>query len=237
MCDKNRCRLPEKINPMKISRPALVLFQFVLFFFALISSIQAEVKTDSSASSDRIEKNKINNHAAYIEIMGSAMNFFSLNYEYHLRDNLHLRLGGSYLGFSSELRDENEGNDLFIRLRTLPVTLSRTLFDKPRQFEFGGGATLLSYTFTGGPYHVGYFDIELGNRYRGIALTGMVNYRITAENFLFRIGLFPHYMLTLNSEVSGYFEELDERGVTNFESVLDLRGFRIIPGLSFGRTF
>lgn len=176
-------------------------------------------------------------NAAYVELLGSGMNLLSLNYERRLRNNLYARFGASWLGYSRELRYEDRGNDLFIDLFTIPASVSYTFFEGIRQLEVGGGLTYLSFTFDGGPFDIGYQEVELGNRYRGLAITSTIAYRVTTENYIFRIGLSPHYMLTLDAEITGFLYELHDRDLANLKDVFDWRGFRIMPGLSFGRMF
>ncbi|MDI6402840.1 hypothetical protein QLX67_12605 [Balneolaceae bacterium ANBcel3] len=208
------------------------VFFFCVFclFLPVLPAVKAQAGTPSSL--DRTGKN-----ALYVEMLGNALNILSLNYERSLQQNLHVRIGGSYFGFSTQLRYEDRGNDLFLHLATIPATVSYTFFDSHRQLELGLGLTLLSFSFDGGPFDGGYRDIELGSRYHGLALTGIIGYRISVHNYLFRIGISPHYMFTVDREVTGFFIELEERGEFNLQDLIDFRGFRLVPGLSFGRTF
>lgn len=176
-------------------------------------------------------------HAVYVEMLGNAINLLSVNYERSLHENLHARIGFSYFGFSDELRYEDRGDDLFVDVYTVPASISYTLFEGVRQLELGLGLTYFGFAFDGGPYDLGYEEVELGNRYRGLALTSIISYRITVQDYLFRIGLYPFYMVTLDSELTGFFHELDDRGAINVNDFLDLRGFQWMPGLSFGRSF
>lgn len=177
------------------------------------------------------------NNALYVELLGNGINLFGLNYERTVRPNVHLRGGATYLGFSRKYRYEEGDDDMYIGLASFPLSASYTFFEGIRQLEVSGGVTLFAFQFEGGPFEVGYQDIEFGNRYHGLALTTYIGYRISVQKYLFRIGVSPYYMLTLHSDVSGILEELDDRGILEFRDILDFNGFRFIPGLSFGRTF
>lgn len=176
-------------------------------------------------------------NAVFLELLGNTLNLAGVNYERTLRDRIHLRAGASRLAYVDEVTYEETGEDVRIKLHTVPVSVSYSVFRGTRNLELGLGATLFSFDFRGGPYDVGFNDIELGSRFLGIALTSTVGYRLSLENYLFRIGLHPFYMLTIHSEISGFFEELNDRGVLDFRDIVDPRGFRIIPGISFGRRF
>ena len=176
-------------------------------------------------------------NAVFLEMFGTTINLFGLNYERTLRDNLHFRIGASRLTYVDEITYEETGEDISIKLHTVPFSVTRSFFSGSRRLEVGAGVTLFHFDFWGGPYDVGYNDIELGNRFFGVALTTTVGYRLSLENYLFRIGLHPLYMFPIHNEISGFFEELDDRGVLDFRDIVDPRGFRIIPGVSFGRRF
>ncbi|MDG5766346.1 hypothetical protein QA596_02625 [Balneolales bacterium ANBcel1] len=176
-------------------------------------------------------------NAVFAEVLGSAINLYAIYYERALRENLHARIGASWIGYSDQVRYEDRGEDLFFDLYTIPAGLSLTLFEGINQLELGVGLTFFSMKFEGGPFDLGYNDVELGNRYKGVAVTTVIGYRVSVHNYLFRIGLSPHYMITINSELSGFFDELKDRGALDLHDYLDFKGFRMIPGLSFGRTF
>ncbi len=186
---------------------------------------------------DLVPLERTGKNALYAEILGNGMNVISLNYERSVRRNLHLRIGGSWIGYSDQIRYEDRGEDLFFDIYTIPSTVSYTLFDGFSQLELGGGLTFFSMNFSGGPFDIGYNDVELGNRYKGLAVTGIIGYRVSVHNYLFRIGISPHYMVTIDSEITGFFNELKERGALDLHDFLDFRGFRMVPGVSFGRTF
>jgi hypothetical protein len=198
----------------------------------LIAHSPTQPVSDSPAASTPVQRN-----AVFVEMFGNTLNLFGVNYERTLRDRIHLRVGASRLTYVDEITYEETGEDVSIKLHTVPVSVSYSFFRGIRKLELGVGATLFSFDFWGGPYDVGYNDIELGNRYLGVALTSTIGYRLSLENYLFRIGLHPFYMLTMHNEISGFFEELEDRGVLDFRDIIDPRGFRIIPGISFGRRF
>jgi hypothetical protein len=177
------------------------------------------------------------NNAVFVEMFGSTLNLFGVNYERTFRNKLHVRAGASRLTYVDEITYEETGEDISIKLHTLPFSVTRSFFSDIRKLELGVGATLFHFDFWGGPYDVGYNDIELGNRFVGLALTTTIGYRLSLENYLFRIGLHPLYMFTIHNEISGFFEELDDRGVLDFRDIIDPRGFMVVPGVSFGRRF
>ncbi len=199
-------------------------------------SLSAQSQTPT-VSNIQVDSPPVQKNAVFMEMFGNTLNLFGVNYERTLRDNIHLRVGASRLTYVDEITYEETGEDVSIKLHTVPVSVSYSLFSGIRRLELGLGATLFSFDFWGGPFDVGYNDIELGNRYFGIALTSTIGYRLSLENYLFRIGLHPFYMLTMHNEISGFFEELDDRGVLDFRDIIDPRGFRVIPGISFGRRF
>jgi len=176
-------------------------------------------------------------NAVFVEMFGATLNLFGVNYERTFRNNLHIRIGASRLTYVDEITYEETGEDISIKLHTFPLSMSYTFFSGIRKLELGAGVTLFHFDFWGGPYDVGYNDIELGNRFFGLAITTTVGYRLSLENYLFRIGLHPLYMFPIHNEISGFFEELDDRGVLDFRDIIDPRGFMIIPGVSFGRRF
>jgi len=176
-------------------------------------------------------------NAVFVEMFGSTLNLFGINYERTFRDKLHVRIGASRLTYVDEITYEETGEDISIKLHTLPVSVTHSFFSGIRKLELGVGATLFHFDFWGGPYDVGYNDIELGNRFVGLALTTTIGYRLSLENYLFRIGLHPLYMFPIHNEISGFFEELDDRGVLDFRDIIDPRGFMVVPGVSFGRRF
>lgn len=176
-------------------------------------------------------------NALFVELLGNGINVYTLNYERALRSNFHARIGASWIGYSDQLRYENRGKDLFFDLYTIPASVSVTLFEGFSQLELGAGLTFFSMKFEGGPFDIGYHDMELGKRYRGLALSTIIGYRVSIHNYLFRIGLSPQYMFTLDRDISGFFTELKERGAFDLYDYLEFQGFRIIPGISFGRTF
>ena len=211
-----------------------------------LTGAKITIETDDSVTTRDPDFDRINppdvlarqgKNAIYLEILGNSLNLVSLNYERMLSNKLFVRLGGSYFGFSRKFRYEGDNDDLFIDLYSVPASVSITLLEGIRQIELGAGATLFSFSFWGGSYDVGYHDIELGNQYMGLALTTIVGYRVSIKDYLFRFGLSPYYMITLDSELSGFFEEMEDRGIMEFHDWLDFRGFRVIPGLSFGRSF
>lgn len=193
--------------------------------------------TDSSAGSANSGRYPYGRNAVYAEILGSTMNLMSANYERALRDDLHIRGGAAWFGFSTQLRYEERGKDVHVALWTLPVSVSKTLFGEKRQLEIGAGFTFMSFTFSGGPFDVGYFDIELDNRYLGLAATSTIAYRVNVEEFIFRIGVSPNYLVSLDHDVTGSLDELEALDVLDFTSILNFQGFSLFPGLSFGRRF
>jgi len=207
----------------------LVLILLPASLFALTPNAQL---ADDPPVSPPVQRN-----AVFVEMFGNTLNLFGVNYERTLRGRIHLRVGASRLTYVDEITYEETGEDVSIKLHTFPVSASYSFFSGIRKLELGLGATLFSFDFWGGPYDVGYNDIELGNRFFGIALTSTIGYRLSLENYLFRIGLHPFYMITVHNEISGFFEELDERGVLDFRDIIDPRGFRVMPGVSFGRRF
>lgn len=176
-------------------------------------------------------------NALYVEFFGSTINPFGLNFERKINENTHLRIGASYLGYSSKYRYEEGENDFYVRMLTIPVSYGYTFLEGIRQIEANAGLTFLTFSFEGGPYDIGYQDVEFGNQYMGLALTGYVGYRVSVYKYLFRIGVSPHFMLTIDNEVTGVFDELDARGIIDFNDHLEFDGFRFMPSLSFGRTF
>lgn len=176
-------------------------------------------------------------NSIYLELLGKTMNLVSLNLEHEFRRNFYVRAGASYLGYSSKLRYEDRDNDLHVGLFTLPFSVSHAFFGTTRQLEFGLGATYLAFSFNGGPFDVGYFDIELDNYYRGVALTSLIGYRVNVEDYMFRLGLTPLYMFSLAHTITGSLDELEALDVLDFREILHFRGWRFLPGLGFGRTF
>ncbi len=207
----------------------------VLCLVLLIAAGSLQARQPDDSESNPLERSGRN--AVYVEMLGNAINLLSINYERSLQDNLHARIGFSYFSFSDELRYEDRGDDLFVDVFSIPASVSYTLFEGVRQLELGLGLTYVGFSFNGGPYDLGYEDVELGNRYRGLALTSIISYRVSVSDYLFRIGLYPYYMITIDSELTGFFHELDDRGAINLNDFLDLRGFQWMPGLSFGRSF
>ena len=214
---------------------------FIMLFLtaALLSlpdGIRAQDATD--LPSDVSVSAALSQHnAVFLEMFGATINLFGINYERTLRENLHFRIGASRLTYVDEITYEETGEDISIKLHTVPFSVTRSIFSGSRRLELGAGVTLFHFDFWGGPYDVGYNDIELGNRFVGLALTTTLGYRLSMENYLFRIGLHPLYMFPIHNEISGFFEELDDRGVLDFRDIIDPRGFRVIPGVSFGRRF
>jgi len=214
---------------------------FIMLFLtaALLSlpdGIRAQDATD--LPSDVSVSAALSQHnAVFLEMFGATINLFGINYERTLRENLHFRIGASRLTYVDEITYEETGEDISIKLHTVPFSVTRSIFSGSRRLELGAGVTLFHFDFWGGPYDVGYNDIELGNRFVGLALTTTLGYRLSMENYLFRIGLHPLYMFPIHNEISGFFEELDDRGVLDFRDIIDPRGFMIIPGVSFGRRF
>ena len=214
---------------------------FIMLFLtaALLSlpdGIRAQDATD--LPSDVSVSAALSQHnAVFLEMFGATINLFGINYERTFRYNLHFRIGASRLTYVDEITYEETGEDISIKLHTVPFSVTRSIFSGSRRLELGAGVTLFHFDFWGGPYDVGYNDIELGNRFVGLALTTTLGYRLSMENYLFRIGLHPLYMFPIHNEISGFFEELDDRGVLDFRDIIDPRGFRVIPGVSFGRRF
>ncbi len=211
----------------------------VLLFIALLL-FPATLTSKSINNTDTPETPGLsapNRNALYIEILGSSINLYGLNYERTVRDNIHFRLGASRFTYVDEITYEETGEDISVKLHTIPVSVSYSFFSGIRKLELGAGVTLFHFEFWGGPYPVGYNDIEIGNRFLGLAVTSNISYRLVLENYLFRIGLHPLYMIPIQNEISGFFEELDDRGVLDFRDIVDPRGFMVIPGVSFGRRF
>jgi len=212
----------------------------MLFLMAALLSASGGIKAQDTTdvpSDVSVDVAVPQNNAVFLEMFGATLNLFGLNYERTLRENLHFRIGASRLTYVDEITYEETGEDISIKLHTVPFSVTRSFFSGSRRLEVGAGVTLFHFDFWGGPYDVGYNDIELGNRFFGVALTTTVGYRLSLENYLFRIGLHPLYMFPIHNEISGFFEELDDRGVLDFRDIVDPRGFRIIPGVSFGRRF
>jgi len=212
----------------------------LLFLMAALLSEPAAISAQDTAeplSDASVDATSSRQNAVFVEMFGTTLNLFGINYERTFRYNLHFRIGASRLTYVDEITYEETGEDISIKLHTLPFSVTRSFFSGIRKLELGVGATLFHFDFWGGPYDVGYNDIELGNRFFGLALTTTVGYRLSLENYLFRIGLHPLYMFPIHNEISGFFEELDDRGVLDFRDIIDPRGFMIIPGVSFGRRF
>lgn len=200
---------------------------------AIASGAASTISADSPDTGFR----RLRKNTAYIEILGSGLNLASINYERSIRRDMNFRIGGSWFGYSTQLRYEDRGDDVLVGVFTIPVSVSTSMFGDRRQLELGTGLTFMSFTFAGGPFDVGYFDFEVDNRYLGLAMTGLVGYRVNVEEFMFRLSLSPTYMLTVNHELTGSLDELEAMDVLDFYEIFDFTGFRIIPGLSFGRRF
>ncbi len=212
----------------------------MLFLMAVLLSVPDGISAQDTADLPAgvlVDSALPRQNAVFVEMFGATLNLFGINYERTFRDNLHFRVGASRLTYVDEITYEETGEDISIKLHTVPFSVTRSFFSGIRQLEVGAGITLFHFDFWGGPYDVGYNDIELGNRFFGLALTTTVGYRLSLENYLFRIGLHPLYMFPIHNEISGFFEELDDRGVLDFRDIIDPRGFVIIPGVSFGRRF
>lgn len=218
-----------------------LIMPFTLLFLMAVpllvpDGIRAQDTTEVPGSMSN-HKSAAQNNAVFVEMFGTTLNLFGVNYERTLRENLHFRIGASRLTYVDEITYEETGEDISIKLHTVPFSVTRSFFSGSRHLEMGAGVTLFHFDFWGGPYDVGFNDIELGNRFFGVALTTTVGYRLSLENYLFRVGLHPLYMIPIHNEISGFFEELDDRGVLDFRDIIDPRGFIIIPGVSFGRRF
>ncbi len=219
---------------MKHQSIPITLFLIAVLLFPV--AVTAKIANDSGTP-ETPRLSTPNPNALYIEILGSSINLYGLNYERTVGDNIHLRIGASRFTYVDEITYEETGEDISVKLHTIPASVSYSFFNGIRKLEVGAGATLFHFDFWGGPYPVGYNDIELGNRFMGLAVTSNIGYRLVLENYLFRIGLHPLYMIPIHNEISGFFEELDDRGVLDFRDIVDPRGFMVIPGVSFGRRF
>lgn len=156
----------------------------------------------------------------FLEVGGHAI--YTLNYERFLRPDISVRMGGSFIGFRISDSDpdfnDEEGNTKF-RFLAFPVSVQKYFGSGMHMLETGIGACY--YHIQADVSESTYASMMSDLLFDGYSFSAIMGYRYTSNrNFVARIALYP-----------GYFH----RRKSNFET--DTSGFRLVPGISFGKAF
>jgi hypothetical protein len=169
--------------------------RFILFFFVLFISVQ--VVHAQTASNSEIDSSKTaqeqNKNAIYLSVGGPAAGLYSINYERKIREQLWARAGFTYglTVFNFLLSGEKV---------SVPLGVNKLFGRESKFFEAGLGTTLYFSDIDTSLELFGE-DENANNNIApdfNIFLTSSFNYRYqpTGENFIFKIGLSPIFILS-----------------------------------------
>lgn len=148
-------------------------------------------------------------NAIYLELFGSGF-VYTLNYERAISDNLHLRIGGGYIGWQGL-------NDSGLKIFSIPVLMNKLYGKKNAKLELGAGFVITNSDLNLGKDRDTGRDSNFRLSLNNFAITSTVSFRYEFKNNrIFRIGLNPQYQF----------------GNTGL-----LTGFAATPGISFGSGF